>query len=944
MALAMTAPRDDTAVLRRVNQLVNSWRYRSADRELIRDICAGGDRGLRAILGRQMTGMDHHSVPAANMILSGLTRIGQKIGRPPDLRVDMPPAADGSESARKKAERVRRIVADYDRADWLPEKLAQVGLWLPGYGFATLVVTDGQTADGHYYPRVEARDPYHTFPGDFGTDTQPEDCAWMWQWSMADLRQWCLAHERTDVLQKVGMMSGGGVVLDPAEYPTAGSGGSILGVPGAGYGSVGGTGVRVAEYRDRDATWLLLPDSRIVLARWPNPITQPTFVVLRRHVLGELIGQYDHAIGLQGAMIKANQLALIALTDATFSEALALDTPIPTPTGWVQMGAIEPGDEILGADGLPVEVVSATEVQHDRDCYRVTFADGTSMVASDGHLWQARMRTLGGRVRDRVYTTREMVESGRTFSVPTPRPWKFPEVDLPIDPYVLGLWLGNGAASSPKITSHSDDHTFVGEQLVAAGYTVRQVKQNDRAPTWYVATPDSRKGRHGSGFIGQLKAAGLYGNKHIPAAYLRASIDQRHALLQGLMDTDGCISKPGYCSWTTVDEFLCGQMMELLRSLGQTPVAAWRADGKFASGGYWMVTFTARHGLNPCRLPRKADRVRFFKHGDWVRIRSIEPVESVPVRCIAVASSDHLFLAGIGGHVTHNTNVFGDLMSGRYARGRFATNVFREGGKVDVVRRDVPYQYFAEIARMEQQFRTTVGYPVTDDAVSPAAQATGQGIDRLNSVYDLEIMSYFGIIDRGLELLDAIRLEWDETCYPDVRKPLVGTREGQPYAEHYTPRLHIKGWHRTRRTHGAMAGLSDSAKMVALLQLKGAGIIDADTVRDQMTDLGDTQAIKEAVDGEAAKNALMGAMTQGVPLDPRVAMTLIEMLPESKTKTALRRFWTPEEPQMSPEQEAMAAPPAAAPQMAGPPVDAATMLARLTASGAQGGVQLQGAI
>jgi hypothetical protein len=75
------------------------------------------------------------------------------------------------------------------------------------------------------------------------------------------------------------------------------------------------------------------------------------------------------------------------ITYATFTEALALHTPIPTPTGWTTMGALQVGDEVLGSDGRPVRVVKATPVQTDRLCYRVTFRDGTSVIASDGHQW-----------------------------------------------------------------------------------------------------------------------------------------------------------------------------------------------------------------------------------------------------------------------------------------------------------------------------------------------------------------------------------------------------------------------------------------------------------------------------------------------------------------------------------------------------------------------------
>lgn len=280
------------------------------------------------------------------------------------------------------------------------------------------------------------------------------------------------------------------------------------------------------------------------------------------------------------------------------------------------------------------------------------------------------------------------------------------------------------------------------------------------------------------------------------------------------------------------------------------------------------------------------------------------------------------------------TNVRGELLSGQYRKGRHAVNYFTPGTQIDKPQNSLPYQLFQELDRLERQFRTTAGYSVTDDAVSPAAQATGQGIDRLNAGIDMEVKQYLGIMRRGIELIDRKRLEWDDKCYPNESKSLVGTRGGVPFAETYTPGRDINGQYRTVRNYGAMAGLDDQNKISAFLLMRQGGLLDSQTILEEM-DLGGRSVtqVQQRVAAEAAESKLMEAMVSGVPMDPRVAMTLIELMPEGERKEKMRTFWTPDGPEMSPEQEAMANMPP--PGSEGPP-DIMAMLGM--GGGAPGGM------
>ncbi len=128
-------------------------------------------------------------------------------------------------------------------------------------------------------------------------------------------------------------------------------------------------------------------------------------------------------------------------------KALALDTPLPTPTGWTTMGTVAVGDRLFGGDGLPTRVVAATEVLLDRPCFAVTFSDGTVLVADAEHQWLTDALAGGRSIR----TTAELATTVRAgHTVPTTQALDLPEVALPTAPYTLGVWLAGGS-TDPQV-------------------------------------------------------------------------------------------------------------------------------------------------------------------------------------------------------------------------------------------------------------------------------------------------------------------------------------------------------------------------------------------------------------------------------------------------------------------------------------------------------------
>ncbi|HEY7691380.1 MAG TPA: dCTP deaminase [Gaiellaceae bacterium] len=347
-------------------------------------------------------------------------------------------------------------------------------------------------------------------------------------------------------------------------------------------------------------------------------------------------------------------------------KALALDTVVPTTQGWRTIGELEPGDLVFDEEGFPTVVLAGTPPMTGHPCSEVTFSDGTSVIADDGHLWRTidKKGRRYGRSIDRVRTTSQIASTLRAdeelnHHVPLAGAVWYPQRDLPVDPYVLGVWIGDGTSTKAEITCADRE---ILEEVALAGHRV--APQRTRPLTYRIGgtghTRDMATGRYArnDSLSSTLRGEELVGNKHIPDEYLRASIAQREALLHGLMDTDGYVDKFGRCDLTTVRESLAERYCELIASLGFRPkLTRKRAvlNGRYI-GPKFEVQFTPDRPV--FRLPRKLARQKTV--GRFQRFRAIadvSPVESVPVRCIEVSSPNGMFLITRAFIPTHNSSL-----------------------------------------------------------------------------------------------------------------------------------------------------------------------------------------------------------------------------------------------------------------------------------------------
>ena len=278
----------------------------------IRAIMNGGPDGLLALLGDQIKGFQDFQIPVPNLMMSGLEHLSQKIGRIPNLKVDVPNNKD-SDRARAKADKIARIVTSYDDTQKLDLQMPQVGRWLPGYGFAVWVIREKKGPDGTPYPCAELRDPYNCFPGYFGADQQPKEMAIVRRVPKESLAQ-VYPKYAEKIMAKNGYETNAlGIGNAYASAYTDSYNGS--------WANSNGEGDLVAEYYNEEGTYIFHMTSGTILDFIPNPLDSgPAFVVAKKFAFDRLQGQYDQIIGLMASMAKINVMSIIAMEDAVFTE------------------------------------------------------------------------------------------------------------------------------------------------------------------------------------------------------------------------------------------------------------------------------------------------------------------------------------------------------------------------------------------------------------------------------------------------------------------------------------------------------------------------------------------------------------------------------------------------------------------------------------------------
>lgn len=376
--------------------------------------------------------------------------------------------------------------------------------------------------------------------------------------------------------------------------------------------------------------------------------------------------------------------------------------PVPLgtdPSGFKEHGQLKIGDEVYGANGRAVKVLAVHPVCEIPDAYEVEFNTGEKIKADAEHLWltwdniarerllrcsperrEKRRKNRPSRAKavhvnagaaanvtqmnkDRVYniivpkpelrTTLEISKTiarkyvGLNHCIDIADPIQGDEIDLPLDPYWLGLWLGDGTKGKPEIGMSVDDFYAI-SKFVFYDFSERIETKNRKTPfcvRWF------------NGKKEVLRNNGLLGNKHIPSKYLRSSYEQRLSLLRGLMDTDGTASERGYCELSFSDRLLADGALELINSLGIKCTMTVKKIKGYKD--HYRLKFLC--DVSVFNLPRKKERQKKITRETARRryITSVEKCDPTPMNCITVEGG--LYCVGHTFIVTHNSALINGL-------------------------------------------------------------------------------------------------------------------------------------------------------------------------------------------------------------------------------------------------------------------------------------------
>jgi hypothetical protein len=380
--------------------------------------------------------------------------------------------------------------------------------------------------------------------------------------------------------------------------------------------------------------------------------------------------------GLQENLCACEANLVFICGAATSGKAQPYDAKVLTPRGFVEMGSLRVGDTITGSNGKPQTILRIFE-QGERDVCELKFADGSVVECDYEHLWNVTATRAKCSHINTILTTNQIIEelkgrgvdygSIRNIYVPLPNPIEFDcNENLPLSPYLLGAILGDGCTRikdcKPRI--YTPD-TEILDRIRADGYDVKRIPSSDCGWTFENhSVKDS------------LVTLGLWNclsyDKFVPDAYLKASVYDRLALLQGLLDTDGSVSYKSLAEYSTSSCKLATQVRDLVFSLGgycymsaRIPKYTYNGNKKDGHKSYRLFISFAnqQQAFSISRKKDKCTTQRNTRYCNGRRIVDYKYIGKKQCRCLLVSNPDHLYITN-DYIVTHNT--FGMYMTALY--------------------------------------------------------------------------------------------------------------------------------------------------------------------------------------------------------------------------------------------------------------------------------------
>ena len=377
-----------------------------------------------------------------------------------------------------------------------------------------------------------------------------------------------------------------------------------------------------------------------------------------------ILGQYPMLLGPTGV-----------------GKAQPLTSKILTPTGWINMGKVKVGNKIITQSG-ETTIITGVYPQGKKEIYKISFSDGSSTECCNEHLWAVKnfldRNKRRGKKNNRkkintdfsILQLNEIKENliynktHKNFSIPIVEPIKFNKTKQILDPYFLGLLIGDGGISQKTIHFSSEDKELLDSiesfsKEFDCSFKIDSIKGKHIEGR---ITPIKRS-RNNNKILSELKLLGLMGKKSeykfIPNIYKYSSIEDRIKMLQGLMDTDG--STTGISTtFSTSSYLLKNDIIELVRSLGgiatySSKIPKYKYLGKTLEGKKSYNISIKLCNINPFRLKRKAEKyIHKTKYSPIRYITNIEFVGIKEAQCISIKDDSHLYITD-DYIVTHNT-------------------------------------------------------------------------------------------------------------------------------------------------------------------------------------------------------------------------------------------------------------------------------------------------
>lgn len=456
---------------------------------------------------------------------------------------------------------------------------------------------------------------------------------------------------------------------------------------------------------------------------------------------------------LTGGGLGKQEIGVI-LTPSGVGKAQPLSSKILTPNGWVNMGEIKIGSEVIGSDGNPQKVLGVYP-QGVREIYKVSFNDGTSTLCDNEHLWAVNSRnnrtnnttiTVDGKRKHikvpnfeyNLLTLNEIrknykVKSGLNYRIPVFGGVEFNDKQLPVDPYLLGVLIGDGSLSDGGVRFTSVDKELINDisNIVTSNYERLSLKQVSDTITYSITGKAGRKNE----LFQQIKEWGLNvtsEHKFIPQDYKTTSVEQRISILQGLMDTDGYASKIGRLQFTTTSKQLSEDLRELVLSLGgfcrvkeKIPKYKYLNEVKNGKLSFILTISFSDSEIKPFRLSRKQERVIYrdkYKNNKY--ISSISYSHDEEAQCIYVENDDHLYVTD-DYILTHNTTALTIIANTAYEQEKNVAQIIFEDTKDQIKRKHFVIWAKSALSRLNEDEENERVFKVAD-AKAKAMEGRGR--------------------------------------------------------------------------------------------------------------------------------------------------------------------------------------------------------------------------